>query len=154
MSIHKLLNLASFQSLWRGYEYHQDKAVLQSEWISDYEIFGSVKGSNNTVYEVCINLNHPKKSTCNCPHATGRQVLCKHKIALFFSEFPEYAEQYYDNIILAEEEAEEQAIELENKVIHYVHKLKKAELAELLLQMLFEGPEWQYERFIREHIEY
>lgn len=42
---------------------------------------------------------------------------------------------------------------MENKVIEHVHKMKKNDLTAALLQMLFEGPEWQYERFIREHIE-
>lgn len=43
---------------------------------------------------------------------------------------------------------------LEYKVIDYVHKLKKSELEELLLQVLFDGPEWQYDRFIRENMEW
>ena len=43
---------------------------------------------------------------------------------------------------------------MEYKVIDYLHKLKKSELEQLLLQILFDGPEWQYERFIAENIDF
>ena len=29
--------------------------------------------------------------------------------------------------------------------------MKKSELQEALLQLLFDGPEWQYDRFVREN---
>ena len=40
---------------------------------------------------------------------------------------------------------------MENKLITFVSKMKKDELQQALLEMLFDGPEWQYERFLREH---
>ena len=43
--------------------------------------------------------------------------------------------------------------ELEYKIIDFLHKLKKSELEQLVLQILFDGPEWQYERFIAENID-
>ncbi len=39
----------------------------------------------------------------------------------------------------------------ENKFVTFVSKMKKAELQQAFLEMLFDGPEWQYERFLREH---
>lgn len=41
--------------------------------------------------------------------------------------------------------------ELYDKVCHYVWHMKKSELQEVLLQLLFEGPEWQYDRFLRDN---
>ena len=35
----------------------------------------------------------------------------------------------------------------------YVYGLKKQEAQQLLLEVLESGPEWQWDRFIREHIE-
>ena len=32
------------------------------------------------------------------------------------------------------------------------NKMKKSELQEALLRLLYEGPEWQYDRFIRDNI--
>ena len=40
-----------------------------------------------------IDIEHSKKSTCTCPHAEGTRRVCKHKVALFFSVFPEEADR-------------------------------------------------------------
>ena len=74
-------------------------------------------------------------------------------IALYFSTFPKKAEKYYNDVIKYREEEEQRQEELEYNVIDYLHKLKKSELEQLVLQILFDGPEWQYERFIAENID-
>ena len=33
----------------------------------------------------------------------------------------------------------------------YINKLSKSELQEALIQVLYNGPEWQFERFVRDH---
>ena len=43
--------------------------------------------------------------------------------------------------------------ETEQKVIDYIRGMKKDELQQELFELLFDGPEWQYERFVRRHIE-
>ena len=148
-----LLNLASASSVWRGYEYYSNNKVVNYQIVSDTKIDGVVQGSGTHQYKVSINLEHPRKSKCNCPHADGRRVICKHMIALYFTALPKLAKDYYDEIVSYQEAEEKYHEELEDKVIAYVHKLKKEELTQTLLQLLFEGPEWQYERFIREYIE-
>lgn len=149
-----LLNLASYKSVWRGYEYFDNKYVITHIKQSPTEIKGTVCGSGQKHYDVFIDLEHPRKSKCNCPHADGKRIICKHMIALYFAAHPNEAKKYYEDVIKYQEEEEQRQEELENKVINYVHKRKKAELEELLLQVLFDGPEWQYERFIRENIEW
>ena len=74
-------------------------------------------------------------------------------IALYFSTFPKETEKYYYDVIKYREEEEQRQEEMEYKVIDYLHKLKKSELEQLVLQLLFDGPEWQYERFIAENID-
>ena len=49
------------------------------------------------------------------------------------------------------EEEEKRADELSDKVCNYVWKMKKNEAQQALLQLLFDGPEWQFDRFIREN---
>lgn len=112
-----------------------------------------MQGSGNNQYKVSINLEHHRKSNCSCPHSDGRRVICKHIIALYFTVFPKLAKMCYDEVVSYQKEEEQYKDELEDKVITYVHKLKKEELAQVLLQLLFEGPDWQYEKFIREYIE-
>ena len=50
-----------------------------------------------------------------------------------------------------EEDEEKRADELADKVCDYVWKMKKSEVQQALLQLLFDGPEWQYDRFVREN---
>ena len=71
-------------------------------------------------------------------------------IALFFTVFPEEAEKYYKDVVKYQEEAEQYNEELQDRVIHYVMQMKKAELQQALLDMLFSGPEWQYDHFVRD----
>ena len=149
-----LLDLASYKSVWRGYEYFSQRNVITHIKQSATEIKGIVRGSGQTHYDVFIDLEHPRKSKCNCPHADGKRIICKHMIALYFSAYPEEAKKYYEDVIEYQVQEEKRQEELEYKVINYVHKLKKSELEQYLLQMLFDGPDWQYERFIRENIEY
>ena len=48
-----------------------------------------------------------------------------------------------------EEEQREEA--LADQLCDYVAHMKKAELEQALLQLLFDGPEWQYDRFLRDN---
>lgn len=56
----KLLNLASNRSFWRGIEYHHEKRVLSWNEIDKNCYQGKVKDSNEAVYNVKIDLEHPK----------------------------------------------------------------------------------------------
>ena len=109
-----------------------------------------VRGSGQKHYDVFINLEHPCKSKCNCPHSDGKRIICKHMIALYFAAYPNEAKKYYEDVVKYQKEEEQRQEELESEVIYYVHKLKKSELEQLLLQVLFDGPVWQYERFMHE----
>lgn len=71
-------------------------------------------------------------------------------IALYFAAYPNEAKKYYEDVVKYQKEEEQRQEELEYEVIYYVHKLKKSELEQLLLQVLFDGPVWQYERFMHE----
>lgn len=56
---------------------------------------------------------------------------------------------------MAEEEEERRyEEEMELKVDSYIESLKKDELKQLVYELIYNGPDWQYDEFIREHIEY
>ena len=145
------ISSASGDSQWRGYKYWEEKKVTSYQCVSDHEAEGVVKGSKE--YHVKIDTEHPRKSACDCPFAHGRRVICKHMVALYFTLYPHVAEEYYGEVMKAQEEWENEQEEIEKKLIDYVHKMKKDELKKILLQLLFDGPEWQYEKFVREHLE-
>ena len=70
-------------------------------------------------------------------------------VAAYFTAFPLEAEQYIDEFW---GDDDEQA-EYEEQVIQCVLKMKKTELQETILQILFDGPDWQYEKFIEEYVD-
>lgn len=146
-----VITASSAQSAYRGYEYYEAQAVIRYEKTEDGLLLGKVQGSENRCYDVMVNLSHPRKSSCTCPHAAGRQLVCKHMVAVYFTAFPQEAKQYIEEI--EQDWDDEYEEEYEEQVIHRVQKMKKAELQQALLQVLFDGPDWQYERFIRDYVE-
>lgn len=148
-----LISLASGKSLWRGYEYYKENRVYYKTKNSATEIEGRVTGNGQT-YTVNIDIEHPRKSHCNCPHADGKRIICKHMIALYFASFPKEAEDYYNQVIAYEEEQEQMQEELDRKIAAYINKLTKGQLQGLVYDLLYNGPEWQFDNFVNENIEW
>ena len=148
-----LMTASSEASRWRGYEYFKAKKVSNVQEVGDARYSALVSGTGATPYSVTIDINHVRQSSCTCPHAAGRRVICKHMIATFFAIFPEEAAQYYADVLKAVEEQEAYQEELAEKLIKFVHGLTKKEAQTLLLELLETGPEWQWGRFIHDHIE-
>ena len=138
----KLLNLASNNSFWRGINYHHEKRIINWKEIADNCYQGKVKGSGSAVYDVMIDIVHPKKSVCNCPFAEGRRVICKHMVALDLGIFPEKEQQMMDYIEeqnqMYEEEYEQEMQKHEEEIREYVMNLSKAELREMLIQRMID----------------
>lgn len=146
-----LLECASGASVWRGYDYYKEKRVKNLKEIGDNIYSATVAGSSSEPYSVQLHVDHPRKSKCNCPHANGKRIICKHIVAAYFTAFPLEAEMFYAEAVAYQEEEEKRQEELSDKVCRYVCSMKKGVLQQALLQLLFDGPEWQYERFIREN---
>ena len=148
-----ILNSASGASLWRGYDYYEGKKVSHLERLSDTQFQAAVSGSKKEPYTTQIDIEHIRKSTCNCPHAAGKRVICKHMVAVYFTVFPKEAKKLYDEQMKYQEEAERHQAELYEELPRYIHRLKKAELEQKLLELLDNCPEWLYERFVRDNLE-
>lgn len=88
-----ILTSASSASVYRGYEYYDNGYVDTIKQLSEYEYEGYVKGSRKNPYYVKIDINHPRKSYCDCPFANGNTT-CKHMVVLYFSIFPNEADDY------------------------------------------------------------
>ena len=73
-------------------------------------------------------------------------------VAVYFSAFPAEAQKYIRELEEYWEEEEQREQETEERLAAYVRKMKKGEAQEALLQLLFDGPEWQYDRFVEEHL--
>ena len=146
-----LLECASGASVWRGYDYYKEKKVVNLEEIEANIFTAEVSGNSSEPYSVELHIDHPRKSKCNCPHADGKRIICKHIVAAYFTVLPKEADKFYAEAMAYQEEEEKRQDELSDKVCHYVWHMKKSELQEALLQLLFDGPEWQFDRFVREN---
>lgn len=123
------------------------------EDIGEDQFKGFVDGSGSEPYEVFIDVNHPRKSHCNCPHANGRRVVCKHQVALFFKAFPYEAEKYKAELEAYYDYEEKRREDEEKSIEKILGKCSKSELENIILQMLYDGPEWQYESFVRDYLD-
>lgn len=146
-----LLECASSVSVWRGYDYYKQNKVKSLVETAQGVFTADVEGSTYEPYVVEIDLSHPRKSKCNCPHADGKRIICKHMVATYFTAFPKEAARFYKEYLETQEEAEQREEELYDRVCEYVWQMKKSELQQALLELLFDGPEWQYDKFVREH---
>ena len=133
-----LIETASANSVWRGLDYYEAKKVISWEKTGTFAYDGVVSGSEGNKYIVHIETNHPRRSTCNCPFAEGRRVVCKHMIAMYFTAVPNAADDFLRQV--EEWEAEEQEREKQHyeDLRKYVNQLSKAELRERLYHALVE----------------
>lgn len=148
-----LLECASGNSLWRGYDYHKENKVSKLTAIDDGIYEATVMGNSKEAYQVIIDIPHPRRSKCNCPHADGKRLICKHMVAAYFTVHPEEAERIYREAMEYEAEEEKRQTEIADKLPSLVHKMKKVDLESALLQILYDGPEWQYDKFLREYFD-
>jgi len=81
---------------WRGLHYFKNGCVKEIKRIDDTHYIGKVQGSE--LYEVNLDVEHPIKSTCNCPFAKDNSKICKHKIAMYFKVFPEKAQPFIEEL--------------------------------------------------------
>lgn len=88
-----ILTSASSSSVSRGYDYYKNHKVSGVNQLNDHEFEGYVEGSRKSPYYVKINIEHPRKSYCDCPHANGN-ITCKHMTALYFELFPDEVDDY------------------------------------------------------------
>ena len=133
-----IISIASKASVSRGLEYYENKNVIFWSQVSENVYTGYVKGSLEEPYCVTINVEHPKKSTCNCPHAEGKVRVCKHKIALYFTIFSEEAERLLEEIRMTEIEEEEKYSSRLDEIEMYVDSLSEDELRTHLINALME----------------
>ena len=107
---------------------YENKKVISYNKIGEHIYEGMIKGSGENCYTVHIDKLHPRKSTCNCPFADGRRVVCKHMIALYFTAEPQAAKDFLKQVEEWERERKEQEIQHYKDLRKYVNSLKKSEL--------------------------
>ena len=139
-----ILTSASSASAWRGYEYYRENRVTGAVQTGEDIYEGEVSGTAPAPYHVKINTAHVRQSKCGCPHADGTRRICKHMVALYFTIFPQEAEQYIREVEEYERE-EEQRWEAQDRALRaYIKGLSKKELQEELYRALIELEQQRY----------
>lgn len=93
----EIISSASSSSCWRGLDYYKNKKIKNIKKISDIEYTSVASGTED--YSVYLNLKNPRKSTCNCPLANGKRIICKHIVVTYFNVVPDSAEELRMNKI-------------------------------------------------------
>jgi uncharacterized Zn finger protein len=142
-----IISCASGDSCWRGLDYYKLKKIKNIKKISDTEYFSIVSGTED--YSVYLNLEKVRKSTCNCPLANGKRIICKHIVATYFAVVPNSAKDFEEEQNKLQQEYEKYQNELYDKVISYINTMSKKDLIEELVRVFDYGPEWLYDDFVR-----
>jgi hypothetical protein len=132
-----LIEIASNNSFWRGVDYYNRNMVISWNRCADNCYEGVVNGSNDEKYNVHVDKMHPRKSTCTCPFANDKRVICKHMLAVCFTAEPDMLEEYLEEIKRQEQEWEEEIerreIEHEQELMKKAKSMSKSELIEELV---------------------
>ena len=142
-----IITSASGSSCWRGLDYYKSKKIKNIKKLNNNEYTSIVSGNKD--YNVYLNLEHPRKSTCNCPLANGKRIICKHIVATYFSAVPNSAKNFEEEQEKLQQEYEENEERQYKNAINYLYKMTKKELIEELAYIFDYAPEWIYNDFVR-----
>ena len=155
-----MLTSSSSASVSRGHDYYQRNKVKSVKQLSDYEYEGYVDGSQTSPYYVKIDINHPKKSYCDCPHVNGN-TLCKHMVALYFTIFESEVADYeewlysdYNNDLYEEYDDEyhsyfEKPLFFDEVLENYVESLSIEELRTILKSEFYNNEQRAYDLYLK-----
>lgn len=99
-----VLTIASHNSKERGYDYYVRNQVREILKSNETEAYAVVNGSGLNLYAVYVNFDYPRKSTCNCPHANGKRIACKHQVAVYLKTHPEEVQEFYERYVHYDED--------------------------------------------------
>ena len=144
-----IITIASGSSYWRGLDYYKCKKIKNIKKINNNEYTSIASGTKD--YNVYLNLEHPRKSTCNCPMANGKRIICKHIVATYFSEVPNSAKNFEEEQKKLQQEYEEYEKRQYQNAINYLNKMSKKELIKELVYIFNYAPEWIYTDFVKKY---
>lgn len=141
-----LIECASVNSIWRGIDYCERNKVVSWEG-QDTCFDGIVLGSNGEEYKVHVDVEHPRKSYCNCPHANGKRIVCKHIIAVYFTANPKALEDFQKEVEQYEKEEELMQQKHEDSLWKAARMMSKEELINELVSAWLELEEYRKYRW-------
>ena len=138
-----LIDIASSKSVWRGMEYYKQNKVLSYTINEDGTCEGVVAGSGDCDYRVHVDMEHPRKSTCDCPLANGRKIICKHIVAVSFCLDESESERFKNEKTIYASEEEERRAKKYNKYMGFAKNMSLRELREACVELMIELDEYR-----------
>lgn len=142
-----IISSASGSSCWRGLDYYKKNKVSNLNKLNNNEFTSKVVGTET--YNVYLNIEHVRKSICDCSLANGKRIICKHIVATYFTAFPQEAVNFEKEQEKLQEEYENYQERIYTKTQSYIKSLTKKELVDELSYILDYAPDWVYNDFIR-----
>ena len=139
-----LIDIASSRSVWRGLEYFNQKKVRSCEDNGDGTYEGIVEGSEGRDYRVHLDMTHPRKSTCDCPLASDKMVICKHIVAVSFCVDPSEADRFRNEKTVFKSEEEERKAKRYVKYLRAAKSMSLKELREAFAEAMVELDEYRF----------
>ena len=141
-----IIKLASARSVWRGLGYHEQGHVKQ------LAIHGSapdalMEGNAEEPYQIHVNIEHAKQSTCTRPFVHGSHKMCKHMVATVFSAIPGQVEAFRREVEHADRAYEEAERNRLAALWREVRSLNKAELQQRYFDALLEIDDLRHTRW-------
>ena len=110
---------------------------------------------NNLIESIGEQLNIPKSDggdwVCRVVYSIAGQLALASLWDRSEDEASVSIQHFKSRITQIFEAYEDIDTKVKHKVCNHVQHMKKSELQQALLQLLFSGPEWQYDRFVREN---
>jgi len=139
-----LIDIASSKSVWRGIDYYKQDKVLSWSMNEDGTCDGIVAGSGNQKYHVHVDSEHPRRSTCDCPHAKGKMIICKHIVAVSFCLDETEMDRFKSEKTIYESEEDERRAKLYERYMSYAKRMSKKELQEAYVELMLQLDEYSY----------
>ena len=133
-----VIDLASSKSVWRGLDYYKQNKVKSWEDNCDGTYDGVVVGSGNEEYHIHLDMTHPRKSSCDCPLAKGKKIICKHIVAVSFCVDSSEEDRFKNEKTLYTSEEDERRSKKYDKYISYAKSCPKGELNRLYAEAMVE----------------
>lgn len=138
-----LIDIANSKSVWRGMEYYKQNKVLSYAMNGDGTCEGEVVGSGSENYHVHIDMEHPRKSTCDCPLAKGKMIICKRIVAVPLCLDESEAERFKNEKTIYESEEEERREKKYEKYMSFARTMSSRELREAYAELMIELDEYR-----------
>ncbi len=131
-----VIDLASSKSVWRGLDYYKQNKVKSCDDNGDGTYEGVVSGSED--YHVHLDMTHPRKSTCDCPFAKGKMIICKHIVAVSFCVDESEIDRFTNELTAYASEEEERKARRYDSYMKMAKYMSKEELREAYVEAMIE----------------